>query len=63
MEVYLSIDEVGLEKNPQAGYEIVGVRKRTAKGWRQLEVSEAARLIGEKGYTVIPGKMAGGLKA
>ena len=63
MEVYLSIDEVGLEKKPQAGYEIVGVRKRTAKGWRQLEVSEAARLIGEKGYTVIPGKMAGGLKA
>ena len=38
MEVYLSIDEVGLEKKPQAGYEIVGVRKRTAgKDGRRLE--------------------------
>lgn len=63
MKVYLSIDEAGWKRKPQAKPEIVKVRKRTAKGWQRLEVKEAARLIGEEGYTVIPGKMAGGMKA
>lgn len=63
MKVYLSIDAAGLETKPQATYEIVKVRKRTVEGWRRLEVREAASLIGEEGYTAIPGKMEGGMKA
>ncbi len=63
MEVYLSIDTAGRETKPQATYEIVRIRKQTVKGWRRLEVGEAASLIGEKGYTVIPGKMVDGMKA
>lgn len=63
MKVYLSIDTMGRETKPQKGKEIVETRTRTAKGWRRLEVREAARLMGEEGYTVIPGKMVDGMKA
>lgn len=63
MEVYLNIDTEGRKTKPQARCEIVKVRKRTAGGWRRLELREAARLIGEEGYTAIPGKMAGGMRA
>ncbi len=42
MKVYLSIDDIGLEKKPQDKYEIVGTRKRTANGWQEIEVDQAA---------------------
>ena len=63
MKVYLSIDDIGLEKKPQDKYEIVGTRKRTANGWQEIEVDQAADLIGNRGHAAIPGHMVGGTKA
>lgn len=63
MKVYLSMDNVGLARKPQNRFEIVETRKRTANGWQEIEVREAADLIGNRGHAVVPGHMAGGLKA
>ena len=63
MEVYLSMDKQRLDKKPKEGLAIAEVKKRTATGWQKIGICEAADLIGEKGYAVIPGRMEGGIKA
>ena len=62
MKVHLSIDNVGLPKKPP-GKEIAAAKKRASERWQEIEISEAADLIGNRGHAVVPGHMMGGLKA
>lgn len=62
MKVHLSIDNVGLPRKPQ-GKEIAAAKKRASERWQEIEISEAADLIGNRGHAVVPGHMMGGLKA
>ncbi len=62
MKVFLSIDNIGLAEKPQEN-QIVKAKKRAVGGWQEIEIKEAADLIGNKGHAAVPGHMAGGLKA
>lgn len=62
MKVYLSMDKIGQSPKLQ-GYQMAEKKKRASDNWHEIEVREAADLIGNKGYAAIPGHMVGGLRA
>lgn len=63
MDVYLSIDDIGQTGKPQNKFEIIEIRKRTVRKWQKIDIGEAARLVGAKGHTVIPGRLEDGMRA
>lgn len=60
MKVGVSVDNEALNQKP-AGKEITAAKKRTAGSWREIELEELADLNGNKGHTIIPAHLAGGM--
>ena len=60
MKVGVSVDNEALNQKP-AGKEITAAKKRTAESWREVELEELADLNGNKGHTIIPAHLAGGI--
>lgn len=61
MNIYVSIDERGYTEKPER--EIVSIKKRAVENWCCMEVRDLADLVGNKGFSMVPGHLMGGMKS
>lgn len=61
MNIYVSIDERGYTEKPER--EIVSIKKRAVENWSCMEVRELADLVGNKGFSMVPGHLVDGMKS
>lgn len=62
MKVFVSLDTKAYCEKPK-GNMIPVIRHRCALNWQQIELDELADMVGNKGYTMVPARLEGGLKA
>lgn len=62
MKVSVSLDKREYGAKPDKR-EIPGIKKRAACNWQDIEIAELAQLVGERGCSMIPAQMEGGLAA
>ncbi len=60
MRVKVSVDNESFKEKPSKG-EIPKVKKRTAGQWQEIELKRLADLNGNKGHTIIPAHLDGGI--
>lgn len=60
--VFVSIDNQGYKDKPK-GKEVGLIKQRTSGNWKHIRIKTLANLVGNEGYTIVPAKMEGGLKA
>ena len=60
--MHVSIDEVPYNWKPDKS-EIGKMRYRVARNWKQMELEELAELNGNRGHTIVPAHLEGGISA
>ena len=62
MKVKVSIDNEPFTKKP-AGYQIGMIKKRMGQCWREMDLEKLADLNGNRGHTITPAHLEGGVSA
>ena len=62
MKVHVSIDEVPYNRKPDKSG-IGKMKYRVARNWKQLELAELADMNGNRGHTIVPAHLEGGISA
>lgn len=62
MRVWTSIDEVSYTKKPER-QGIISAKQRASRNWKELELADIAKLVGNQGHAFIPAHLVGGIKA
>ena len=60
MRVYVSLDDQSYNKKP-VKTEIPKIKYRAVSGWKEMDIKELANLVGNKGCTMVPAHLAGGI--
>lgn len=63
MKVQMAVDEMSYKTKPKNGYDYDKIKERTRYNWTQVDIEEAANLIGNKGHAFLPGHLVNGKKA
>ncbi len=63
MKVQVSVDKCSYDKKPESGKELGRMKYRIAERWREMEISELADLVGNKGHAMIPAHLVDGISA
>ena len=62
MRVHVSMDEVAYDRKPDKS-EIGKMKYRIARNWKEVELEELADRNGNKGHTIVPAHLSGGISA
>ncbi len=60
MKAYVSLDDQSYNKKPLKK-EIPKIKYRAVSGWKEMDIKELADLVGNKGCTMVPAHLAGGI--
>lgn len=59
MKTYVSLDTVSYKQKPEG--DIAQIKYRAASNWREIEVSQLADEVGNRGIAMIPARLEGGI--
>lgn len=62
MKVFVSLDTKAYCEKPKVNM-IPEIRRRCALNWQQIELDELVDMVANKGYTMVPAYLVGGLKS